>query len=263
MTDAYPPVTPPNTAYPINAGGDDSTGAKDAAKDVAGTAKEQASQLGGDAKDAAKNVAGTAKDEASQVAGEAKKQAKALYAEARTQLTDQAGAQQGRAAQALHGIGDELGEMSQSSQQPGLAAELVGQVASRARDVATWLEDREPADVLREVQTFARRKPGTFIALCAIAGLVAGRLVRSLTEEAKDDNASTTASNAPKHAASSAATSTTAVEGVPATSLGDGVGQSRSVGADAPFLDVPPPPAPGTQQPAPGTQQPFGEGRLP
>jgi uncharacterized protein YjbJ (UPF0337 family) len=196
MTDVYTPTNPPEDQ-------NSTSSVTDTAKDVAGTAKEQASQVGHDAADSAKNVAGTAKEEASKVAGETKKQAQALYEEARTQLHEQAGVQQGRVAEGLRSIGDELNRMAQASDQPGVATDLVSQVASRTSGIASWLDERDPGSLLTEVKNYARRKPGTFIAVSAVAGLVAGRLVRSLTSEAKDE----------KEAAASSASSTTGTPG--------------------------------------------------
>ena len=52
------------------------------------------------------------------------------------------------------------------------------QAASRGSDIASWLENREPADVLDEVRRYARRRPVTFLVLCGLAGVVAGRITR-------------------------------------------------------------------------------------
>ena len=156
--------------------------------DTASTARDQAGNVGRDAAESAQNVAATAKDETGKVVGESKKQAKALYDEARTQLTDQAGVQQERVASGLRGIGDELARMAEASEQPGIAGDIVSQVASRTSAAATWLGDRNPGSLLTEVKDFARRKPGTFIAVSAVAGLVAGRLVKNLASAASDES---------------------------------------------------------------------------
>lgn len=252
MTDAY--STPP----PAQTGGT-SGGAADAARDVADTARQQASQLGDSAAESARNVAGTAKAEAGNVAGEAKQQAKALYAETTAQLREQASTQQSRAAEGLHGIGGDLDRMAQSSEQQGLASELVSMLASRASSVASWLESREPADVLDEVKRYARRKPGTFIALCAVAGLVGGRLVRSLASEAKDEQeASGSTASTPDAGSTGAATRvpSTAATTVPATSGYEASGtvpgahaETRGAHAAPTTPVVPPPPAPGQGSP--------------
>lgn len=143
-------------------------------------AREQASNLGSEAASAGQRVAGVAKDEVGNVASEAKYQAKDLLHQARTELTEQAGAQQERVAGGLRSLSDELNSMAQSSE-GGMAADLVRQVATRAGDVAGWLDQRDPGSLLQEVQDFARRKPGVFIAGAALAGILAGRLTRSLS----------------------------------------------------------------------------------
>jgi hypothetical protein len=66
--------------------------------------------------------------------------------------------------------------------------------------VAEWLEGRDPGSLLADVKQFAVRKPGPFIAVAAVSGLLAGRVVKSLTAEAKeahDSSASDTTSTTP------------------------------------------------------------------
>ena len=68
--------------------------------------------------------------------------------------------------------------MADGPDQSGMAADLARHAASRARDAGQWLGEREPVQVMDEIQSFARRRPGVFLALAAGAGLVAGRLTR-------------------------------------------------------------------------------------
>ncbi|HYQ77356.1 hypothetical protein [Cellulomonas sp.] len=147
-----------------------------------GTAKEQASGLAHAAADSGQGVLHEAKGQAADVVAEAKGQARDLLGEARAGLTSQASDQQARAASSLRSLGDELGRMADGSEQGGLAADLVRQVAGRTGSVASWLENREPGDVLGEVTDFARRRPGVFLALAAGAGVLAGRLTRGLKD---------------------------------------------------------------------------------
>ena len=65
------------------------------------------------------------------------------------------------------------------TQTSGMANDLAQQASSKIRDIARWLESREPADLLEEARSFARRRPGTFLAGAALAGLVGGRLTRA------------------------------------------------------------------------------------
>lgn len=176
------------------------TSTEGGAQGKAGAAKEQASQVAHDAADAGKHVAGITKDQAKNVAGEAKTQVKNVAGEAkfqakdlldqgRTQLTEQASAQQKKAAEGIRGLSDQLHSMKSGEVASGPAADIVGQVATRLEGAASWLEERQPGDLITEVRQFAARRPGTFIAIAAIAGVVAGRLTKAVMENAKDEKA--------------------------------------------------------------------------
>jgi ElaB/YqjD/DUF883 family membrane-anchored ribosome-binding protein len=157
---------------------DDGTATGGASK--TGAAKEQAGEVARQATDSAQSVAQTAKSEAANVAAEVKTNAKDLLYQAKSDLTDQAGTQQQKVAQGLRSISTELHSMASAPDQPGVAADLVRQVAERSSAVASWLDDRDPGSLLNEVKSFARQRPGTFLMLAAGAGILAGRLSRSL-----------------------------------------------------------------------------------
>lgn len=156
----------------------------------ADAAKQEASEVKDTAKAEAGHVAQTAKQEASNVAHEAKTQAKQVYAQSKQQLSDQAATQQQRVADGLRSIGEELQSMARGSENRGMATEFVEQASTRLTDASSWLSQRDPGSLLNEVKSFARRKPGVFIAGALVAGLAAGRLTRALTENAKDEHAS-------------------------------------------------------------------------
>jgi len=144
------------------------------------TAKHEASNVAGTAKDEAKHVARTAKEEAKEVGREARTQVSRLYDEARMELSDQAAHRQDRLAQGLRSASDELHGMASSSTDGGVATDLVRQAATRLSGAASWLGDRQPGDVLDEVKRYARRRPVVFLGLAALAGVVVGRLTRSI-----------------------------------------------------------------------------------
>ena len=150
------------------------------------SAREQAQNVASDAKDAAQDVVGVAKDEAKGVAAEAKGQAKDLISQTTAELKDQAATQQKRVASGLHSVADEFESMADGSV-GGVASELVRTLGDRAESVASWLDQRDPGSLLAEVKSFAARKPGTFIAIAAGVGIVAGRLTKSLAAAASDD----------------------------------------------------------------------------
>jgi gas vesicle protein len=130
-------------------------------------AKEQAAQVADTAKQAGTQVAGTVKEQAGQVTAEAGKQAKQLLSQAQSEVTEQAAATQQRVAEGLHALADELTGMAKNSDQDGPATDLAQQAADKAHQAAGWLADRDPGALLDDVRSFARRKPGTYLAIAS------------------------------------------------------------------------------------------------
>ncbi|WP_152998061.1 hypothetical protein [Curtobacterium luteum] len=153
----------------------------------ADAAKGAAQDVAGDAKDKAADVAGTAKEQAGKVASEATDHAKQLYGQASETLKSQAADQQQRAASGLRDIGDQLGRMAENDDEQGIAAKVVRDLSHRASSAAGYLEGRDPGSLLDEVKSFAAKRPGTFIAIAAGAGILAGRLTKALATEVKHE----------------------------------------------------------------------------
>ena len=152
------------------------------------TPADRAGTVGHETKQAAGDIASTAGQEAKQVTREAKDQVQALWSQTRRDLTEQAATQQTRVAGSLRELADQLGSMAGAADQDGMAVGLVDDVARRAGDAATWLDQRDPGSLLEEARSFARQRPGTFLAIAAGVGVLAGRLSRSLVDEARDSD---------------------------------------------------------------------------
>src|SRR5690625_3275826 len=167
-----PPVTPPPPAgapTPVSTGPVEESGsqggtgdkakqeaanvagnAKEQASEVAGSAKEQASEVAGNAKEQAAKVAGTAKEETQRTVGEAKRQAQDLLRQSQSELSSQAGVQQQRLAETLRSFSGELGQMADSSEEPGLAPQVARWASQVSDDAGRWLEDRDPSSVFED-----------------------------------------------------------------------------------------------------------------
>lgn len=182
----WPQTTPVGSADEYPSAGTMPSSATAGSASTTGTAKDEASAVAGHAAGEVKNVAGTAKAEAANVATEVKTSARGLMLQAKADFTDQAGAQQQKAAEGIRAVSSQLSTMAEASDQPGVATDLVRQAAERSQSVATWLESRDPGSLLEEVKSFARQRPGTFLMVAAGAGLLAGRLGRSLQAGAPD-----------------------------------------------------------------------------
>jgi hypothetical protein len=145
-------------------------------RDAAGQAAEAAGQ-------AASNVAGTAKDQARRVTDEASTQARNVVSEVRGRVTDQARSQNDRLVGGIRRLADELDDMrAERTDTP--ASAVVSRVADGGRQVADYLAQHGPDGVLREVQEFARRRPGAFLATALTTGFVVGRLGKGVLNAA-------------------------------------------------------------------------------
>jgi hypothetical protein len=149
--------------------------------------QDKVSEVAQTAAESGAGVAQTAADEARQVAAEAARQSRNLMDEARQQAAEQATGQQHRAVSGLRAVGDELRSMAQQGGQSGLASEVAYQASDQTHNVADWLDQHEPGELLDEIRRFAQRRPGTFLLGAALAGVVAGRLTRGVKEAGSVD----------------------------------------------------------------------------
>ena len=153
-------------------------GPSSASSSTTDVAKDEAANLKDVAMGAGQNLAATAKDESVGVADETKQQARYLLDSASSEVQSQARSQQQKIASSIHALSHELAGMASNSPQSGPLTDLAHQAAQKGGELAHWLENREPRDVLHEVQSFARRRPLMFLALCGTAGVLAGRITR-------------------------------------------------------------------------------------
>jgi hypothetical protein len=183
MTDYYPPAQTASAPQPQG-----SPSMTDKASEAASQGKEAVGQ-----------VTQTAAEHAQEVKDEAVRQARDLAGEARQQLSSQVGQQHRSLVTNIRSLGSELGSMADGSGgKSGLATELVGQARERLDGVADWLDGRDPNQILDEVRSYARRRPGMFLLGALAAGVVAGRVTRGVVAaHTSDDSASTTQPNLP------------------------------------------------------------------
>jgi hypothetical protein len=173
VTEAYPATTYATTTEPYSPEGRAADGGDDSAvKQAAGQSANVARQAAGEVKD-------TAKEQAQRVGAEARTQARTVAADVRGKVSDQTRAQNDKLVGGIRQMADQLDEMrGDKSDSP--AATVVSRVADGGRQLADYLDRNGPEGVLREVQDFARRRPGAFLASALAAGFVVGRLGKSV-----------------------------------------------------------------------------------
>jgi hypothetical protein len=157
------------------------------------SAQEKAQEAASTAAEEGRHVADVAKEEVQNVAGEAAAQARNVVDETMTQvgsqLTDQTREQRDRLVGTLQTFSDDLEKLTNADEMPGLATDLVREVAQRTRTLGSALENREPQELLEEVRRFARRRPGTFLLGALAAGMVVGRLARGAKQGSSSGSA--------------------------------------------------------------------------
>ena len=156
-------------------------------------ARQEGAHVKDEATGAVRDVAGTAKEQAGNVAGDVRDQARRLSRQTQDQLHDQARGQRDRAVSNLRSVSDDLHSMADKADEAeetgsGLGAKVSRQGARYAGQVADYLDGREPGELLDDVRSLARRRPGAFLLGAAIAGVVAGRLSRSIIDIKRDDS---------------------------------------------------------------------------
>jgi uncharacterized protein YjbJ (UPF0337 family) len=178
-TAPYPTATtyPATETYPATSttsGGDEES----KAKQVAGQTKEAAGQAAAEVKD-------TAKEQAQRVGAEAKTQVRNVAGDVRDKVSEQARTQNDKLVGSIREMADHLDEM-RGDRQDSPAATVVSRVADGGRQMADYLDRNGPEGVLREVQDFARRRPGAFLATALAAGFVVGRLGKGVAKADPD-----------------------------------------------------------------------------
>ncbi len=155
-----------------------------AAQDVKETAKETVAETKAAAMDTAQQIKGDVQAQASEVAGEAKLQATELMGQAKEQASNAFSKQQEQAVGGLGSLADALRETAQKLKegddgaQAGIAS-FVEDAADRLAQSADFLRDKDPNQLLHDVQDFAKKQPVAFVGAALGIGLVAARLMKS------------------------------------------------------------------------------------
>lgn len=171
---------PTTTAGPPSSSGAPAATGSPSKKDVAAQeGKAQAHQLKDEAADSGERVKGTVKEQAGAVKDEAAHQAQDLLGKLKSDAQEYVEPQQERLASTVRSVSDELHALANGEQpESHYVTGLLGKAAGRAGSLADSLEHKDAQDLLQDVRRFAARRPGTFLAIAAGIGLLAGRVTR-------------------------------------------------------------------------------------
>ena len=163
------------------------TDAREQAREAASTAVEQGKEAVGTAREVTGELLDETRDQVGTVTAEVKDQARRLFDDTRSQVRDQADNQRSQLAVALGTFSSELQALVNGRpDEAGAAGRYVLQAGNAVGELAAQVGDRDLAGIVDDVQRFARRRPGVFLAAVAATGFVAGRLARSATDDDGD-----------------------------------------------------------------------------
>jgi hypothetical protein len=157
--------------------------ATDQASKVADTTKSQTQQVASHAADAAGSVVDTAKQQAGDVAVEASTQASELLNQAQQHVAAEGERQASKLAGNLRRLAGELTTMANAGSTDTPLPSLLQQLAAKGESMAELLETNGPDGLMRELQTFGRRRPGALLATAAAAGFAATRLMKHSSDD--------------------------------------------------------------------------------
>jgi hypothetical protein len=149
----------------------------------------------------------------------------------------------------LRALSGELHQMS-SGDRGGPVSDLAAQASGKLDELARWLDRHEPGDLVEEVRSFARRRPGVFLGGAAAAGLLLGRLTRGVVDSSRSDDAAP--ADVPAAPTSQAPTATAPPATAPVATAPPTAPQMAPPPGSAPPASAPPPPTP----PPPGVPPP-------
>lgn len=155
---------------------------------VAQTAQDKASEGAALVGGKAAEVGGTAKEQAANVVGEATSQARSLVGDLHDQIQGQAQSQTKSLADNVRRLAQELQEMSESGKPDSTMAGVARKIADGGNQAADRIEQRGPGGLVSDLQNFARRRPGAFLAGATMAGFLVHRAGKGVSAAASADS---------------------------------------------------------------------------
>jgi ElaB/YqjD/DUF883 family membrane-anchored ribosome-binding protein len=119
---------------------------------------------------------------AQEKASELREQGSARLRDQFDQRSTQAGSQVRSLAEALRRSGNDLSNEGNSN-----AAQVTGQAAERIERLGSYLEQKRGDELMRDIETFARRRPWMLAGLGVLAGVAAARFMKASSEQRYGD----------------------------------------------------------------------------
>ena len=155
---------------------------------VADVATAEVAEVAASTADGVRDVVDEASAQAKAVATQARQQLDRLVSQSRDEFRLQAEQRGTQAAGQLRTLSEQLTALAAG--RPESAGPLVGyleDVQDQIRRLTSRLEQGGPQELFDDVASFARRRPGVFLAAAAGAGFVAGRVLRAAAANHREE----------------------------------------------------------------------------
>jgi hypothetical protein len=157
-------------------------------RDTTDVVREEGEELRHEAAREAQAVAATAGEQTSLVVKEATGHARDLAEDAKHQLHRQAASQTEQLGGVLGQLGDRVHALADGRpDDAGPVGQYADRIADQVDDLAGRIEHLGFDGMIDEVQRFARRRPGAFLAGAALAGFAVSRLGRGVQAAQQDE----------------------------------------------------------------------------
>lgn len=99
--------------------------------------------------------------------------------QAREQVSTQFDARKDKAVETMGNVASAIRDTSDKLKGVGPLGDVAGRAADGIEKVADFFEDKQIGDVVRDVESFARREPALFIGAAFALGVIGGRFLKS------------------------------------------------------------------------------------
>jgi hypothetical protein len=145
---------------------------------VGGSGSQNASKT----KDASSGGKESSENIAGQAIGQVKDKAASLIGDQKSSLASGIGT----VADSIRQIGENLRTSDENNQIASLVGKYGDTLAERVEKFSGYIEDRELKELVRDVETFARRNPALFVGAAFTLGVVAARFMKSSSQASKN-----------------------------------------------------------------------------
>lgn len=134
-------------------------------------------------KEEGKHLTDEVKEKGGEIGRQAKEEIGHVFDDFRTKAKGQADDQTERAAGALRGVAGQLRSMAEGTTEQGMMVDVARDGADRVQRFADRLDQEGIDGIVHDIEDFARRRPGLFLAASVGVGMAVGRLFRATDME--------------------------------------------------------------------------------